>query len=223
MKKTLSIVLVVVLVIAGAAWYFVAYRLDGVIKAQIETSASASLGTEVSVGSLKTSLKEGSLTISKITVANPPGYNNKNAFTLNGIDAAVDFENFDIKRVVIDAPEIVIEEKGGETNFSELLAGMEQSPDEPAASADGTQEAVITIRHFRMNESRAAFESESLNRYTDLEIDEVELNNLKGTPGQVASAIASEVMNEVVSEAAKEMLKAKAAEKMDSILGRDKD
>ena len=123
MKKTLSIVLVVVLVIAGAAWYFVAYRLDGVIKAQIETSASASLGTEVSVGSLKTSLKEGSLTISKITVANPPGYNNKNAFTLNGIDAAVDFENFDIKRVVIDAPEIVIEEKGGETNFSELLAG----------------------------------------------------------------------------------------------------
>jgi hypothetical protein len=223
MRKTLSIVLVVVLVIAGAAWYFVAYRLDGVIKAQIETSASASLGTEVSVGSLKTSLKEGSLTISKITVANPPGYNNKNAFTLNGIDAAVDFENFDIKRVVIDAPEIVIEEKGGETNFSELLAGMEQSPDEPAASADGTQEAVITIRHFRMNESRAAFESESLNRYTDLEIDEVELNNLKGTPGQVASAIASEVMNEVVSEAAKEMLKAKAAEKMDSILGRDKD
>ena len=56
-----------------------------------------------------------------------------------------------------------------------------------------------------------------------IEIDEVELNNLKGTPGQVASAIASEVMNEVVSEAAKEMLKAKAAEKMDSILGRDKD
>ena len=44
-----------------------------------------------------------------------------------------------------------------------------------------------------------------------------------GTPDEVASTIANAVINEVVAEAAREILKAKASEKIDSMLGRDKD
>ena len=79
------------------------------------------------------------------------------------------------------------------------------------------------IRHFRMNESRAAFESESLNRYSDLKIDAVELKDIRGTPSELASATATEVVNEVVSAAAVELIKAKASEKINDILGRNKD
>jgi hypothetical protein len=223
MKKTLSIVLVLVIVIGGFGWYFVTHRMDGMIKEAIETSASASFGTAVSVGSLKTNIKEGSMTISSITVANPPGYKSRNAFTLNGIEAAVDYETYDIKRVVVDKPEIVIEEKGGGSNFSELLAGMEEGEPEPTETAEGEEPPTIVIHYFRMNESRAAFESKSFDTYSELEIDAVELSNVKGTPDEVASTIANAVINEVVAEAAREILKAKASEKMDSILGRDKD
>jgi hypothetical protein len=74
-----------------------------------------------------------------------------------------------------------------------------------------------------MDESRAAFESKSFDTYSELEIDAVELSNVKGTPDEVASKIANAVISEVVAEAAREILKAKASEKMDSILGRDKD
>ena len=74
-----------------------------------------------------------------------------------------------------------------------------------------------------MNGSRAAFESESLDRYSDLKIAAVELNDIEGTPAEVASAIATEVVSEVVSAAAVELLKAKASDKINDILGRDRD
>ena len=223
MKKGLGILLAVILVLGGGAWYFVSHSLDGMIKESIETSATASFGTKVTVGSLKTSIKDGTLTISSITVANPPGYKNSNAFTLNGIEAAVDYETYDIKRVIVDKPEIVIEEKGGGSNFSEIQANVEQSESASAQPAEGEEEPTIVIHHFRMNESRAAFESKSLDTYTDLKIDAVELNNIKGTPAEISSMIANAVINEVVAEAATELLKAKASEKMDSIFKRDKD
>lgn len=222
MKKALGTILVLVVIVAVAAWYFVTQRMDGLIEAKIESAATSTFGTQVSVGAVKTDIKNGSLTITNITVANPPGYENANAFSLNGIEAAVDYENFDIKRLVIDNPEILIEEKDGETNFTEMLAALERKESRPPANADA-EEPIIVIRHFRMNKSRAAFESKSMDRYTDLEIDAVELRDLKGTPGEVAAVIASEVVNEVVSEAAKEMLKAKASEKLNDLLGRDKD
>lgn len=222
MKKVLVTILVLLLLLGIAAWYFVSFRLDGVIKQQIEQVGSQTLGTAVTVGSVTTDLKNGSLTISRITVANPPGYKNNNAFTLNGIEAAVDYKTLDIKRIIVDKPEIVIEEKNGASNFTELLAGMEDSP-EPAPAEEGAEQPVLVIHHFRMNESRASFESVSLDHYSDLKVKAIEVQNVKGTPAEVTEVISTKVVEEIVSAAAMELLKAKASEKIDEIFGRDKD
>lgn len=220
MKKVLMVILGVLLVVGLLAWYFVSFRLDGVIKAQIEEVGGRTLGTSVSVGSLNTDLKGGALTISDITVANPPGYKNENAFVLRGIEAVLDYQTLEVKRIIIDKPEIVIEEKAGQTNFTELMSGMESSPEPEEAAGDEPQPTLV-IHHFRMNESRAAFESESLEHFSELEIDAVEVKNVKGTPAEVTDVIAKEVVDEIVSEAAKELLKAKASEKIDDIFNRD--
>lgn len=229
MKKALIILVGLVVIVGGAAWYFVAFKMDATIERTIEKHASASLGTLVSVGSVKSDIKGGSLSISNITIANPPGYKNKNAFSLNDIEAAVDYANFDIKRIVINNPEIVIEEMGGKTNFDQILASLNQgeTSSEPDAetdqTADGEEEQIYVIRNFRMNESRASFESESLDRYSNLEVDAIEIRNIKGTRSEVSKIIASEVISEITKEAATEMLKAKASEKIDDIFGKDKD
>ena len=217
MKKLLIVLLIVLLLAAGGAWYFLSFHLDGVIENRLEQAATQSLGTRVSVGSVRTNIRDGSLEISEITVANPPGYRNPSAFSLNNIEAAVDYGSLEVRRVVIDNPEIVIEEIGGQTNFERMLEELERSggkdqPADPAAS-----EPVIVIRHFRMNESRAAFESESLDRYTDVEIDAVELNDIRGTPTEVARIIAAEVLNEIATDAATELLKAQARKKFDDV------
>lgn len=222
MKKVLMVFLVLLLLAGVAAWYFVSFGLDGVIRQQIEKVGTQALGTSVTVGSVNTDIKNGAMTISAITIANPPGYNNKNALTLNEIEAAVDYKNFDIKRVIINKPEIVIEEKNGGSNFSEILAGMESSP-EPAPPAEGAEEPILVIHYFRMDESRAAFESESLDHYSDLKVKAIEVKNVEGTPQEVAEVITKKVVEKIVSAAAMELLKAKASEKLDEMFGGDKD
>jgi len=225
MKKAVPILLVLLLVVGGGVWYFVSFRMDSMIASNIETRASASLGTQVTVGTVSTDIKGGKLTISNITIANPPGFKNKNAFSLNDIEAAIDYSNYDIKRVVIDKPDIVIEEMGGETNFSRMLAGIEKQGSEPKPdpAANGKEEPIIVIHHFRMNDSRASFESESLDKYSNLEIDAIELSNIKGTPSEVSEIIFKKIINEITKEAAVELLKAKASDKIGSIFGKDKD
>ena len=213
MKKLFGFILLLLFLVGIVVWYFTTFRLDAMIEQQIEQAGSASFGAPVTVGSVTTSIKDGSLRITDITVANPSGFRNKNAFTLRGIEAAVDYATFDIKRVYINEPDIVIEEKGGKTNFDVMLERLNSGEKVPVEEPEGAEPPVITIHHFRMNESRAAFESESLDRYSDLEIDEVELSNIRGTPSEVASVIATEVLKEVTKEAATEMLKAQARKK----------
>jgi hypothetical protein len=213
MKKLFGFILLLLLIVGIVVWYFTTFRLDAMIEQQIEQAGSASFGSPVTVGSVTTSIKDGSLRIADITVANPSGFRNKNAFTLRGIEAAVDYATFDIKRVFINEPDIVIEEKGGKTNFDVMLDRLNSGEEVPVETPEGVEPTVITIHHFRMNESRAAFESESLDRYSDLEIDEVELSNISGTPSEVATVIATEVLKEVTREAATEMLKAQARKK----------
>jgi hypothetical protein len=242
-KKAIGILLVLLLVVGAGVWYFVTYRMDSLIQKKIETAVSISLGTRVTVGEVTTDIKGGSLTISNVTIANPSGFKNKNAFILNGIEAAVDYANLEVKRVVIDRPEIVIEEMGGKTNFSLMMAEMKKqqsapaaNPDadpgtdpgadagaEPAAASKDEKERIVVIRHFRMNESRASFESESLGKYSSLKIDAIELNNIKGTPSEVANVIATKIITEVSREAAFELIKAKAAEKINSYFEKVKD
>ena len=70
---------------------------------------------------------------------------------------------------------------------------------------------------FSLNESRAWFESESLDRYSDLKLDAIELNNIKGTPSEVANVIATEIIQEITREAAIELLKAQARKKYEEV------
>ena len=213
MKKVLIGVLVLILVLGVAAWYFTTFRLDGLIKQQIEQVGSNTLNTQVTVGSVTTDLKNGSLIISDVVVANPPGFNNPNAFSLSGIEAALDYDTLDIRRIIIEKPEIVIEELNGETNFSTLLANMDSEP-EPEPETDTGPPPELVIHLFRMNESRAAFESKSMDRYTDLKVKAVEVKNVRGTPAEVTEVIVREILDEVISAAAVELLKAKASEKL---------
>lgn len=215
MKKFVVTLLLLALIVAAGAWYFVSFRLDNLIETRIEQAGAQSFGTRVSVGTVETSIRDGSLRISNISVANPPGFSEANAFSMNNIEAAVDYGSRDIKRLVIDNPEIVIEEVGGTTNFAQMLAELEAA--EPSAGADNGNEPVIVIRHFRMNESRAAFASATFDRHSTVEIDAVELHDLRGTPTEIARIIAREVLDEVKAEAAREVLKAQAGEKYEEV------
>jgi hypothetical protein len=213
MKKIITTLLVLLFLAGGATWYFVTYRLDGTIERALENAGLTALGSSVQVGSVKTSIKDGSLTISGLTVANPPGYDSEHAISFNQIVAAVDYESFDIDRVIIENPEVIIEEKGGKSNFSDMLARLEGGDSKEEAPQGGDQ-PVITIRHFKMNQTSAAFKSKSLEADSELNVKAIELNNVTGTPAEVANVIAKEIVGKLSAAAAAEILKAQARKKL---------
>ncbi|MFB1035389.1 MAG: hypothetical protein QMC38_08570, partial [Sinobacterium sp.] len=84
MKKGLGIIAVLVLLIAGAAWYMLSGAGD-FIRAQIEQQGSKYLGTAVSVANVDLALTEGRMTISNLDIKNPQGFSNENAFSVSDI------------------------------------------------------------------------------------------------------------------------------------------
>ena len=229
MKKLLLTLGAIVLVAIAGALYFINYRLDGVVETQIEKAASMALGTAVEVGGVQTNLRDGTLKISEISVANPPGFDNQFAVRLHDVGATVDYSSREIKQVVIENPEFIIEERDGSTNFEQILQALEAGNEtRPGTATDGGannsamqgSEPVISIKHFRINETRAVFESRSLDRYTDVEVDAIEMHNLRGTPAQLADQIAREVIGEISSEAATEVLKAQAKKQLKGVEGK---
>lgn len=219
MRKVFFTLGAIVLVAVAGAWYFITLRLDGVVESRLERAATMAFGAAVEVGGVHTNLRDGSLTVEEISVANPPGFENPYAVRLHAVEAAVDYSGLEIKRLFIESPEFIIEEKDGTTNFGQMLKTLESGSGGAMASdgpGDGqNKEPIIVIRHFRIDESHAAFESSSLDRYSDVKIDAIEMTDLRGTPSQLAELIAGEVLGELSSEAANELLKAQARKKID--------
>lgn len=217
MRKLFATLGLIMLVGAGLAWYFVNVRMDSMIESRLERAATASLGNHVEVGGVETDLRKGTLTVREISVANPPGYKNPYAMRFNGVEASVDYDRLEIRRVVIDKPEFLIEELGGTTNFQQMLDALEagESVIPPADPAKPEQE--ITIRQFRIDGARAGFDSEALDRYTDLNVEAIEMNDLKGTPTELANEIGRKVLKELSSEAAMALLEAQARKKADDL------
>jgi hypothetical protein len=215
MKKVFLTLGLIVLVGAGAAVYFLTYRLDSLIESRMERAATLAMGSHVEVGGVHTDIGDGSLSVREISVANPPGFENPHAAKFTGVEAAVDYATLEIKRVIIDHPEFVIEERDGQTNFGRMLEAIEANA--PTGDAAGAPEPEIVIRHFRIDQTRAVFESHSFDRFTDVEVDAIEMHNLRGTPTQLAEQIAREVVGELSSEASSALLKAEARKKLGDV------
>jgi len=210
MRKLFMILGLIMLVGAGAAWYFVNVRMDSMIESRLERVASTSLGNHVEVGGVETDLRKGTLNVREMTIANPPGYKNPYAMRFSEVEASVDYDNFELKRVLIENPEFLIEELGGTTNFQQMLDALEAGESVVPAADPSKPEQEIVIRHFRIEGARAGFESASLDRYTDLQVDTIEMTDHRGTPTELANEIAGEVLRELSSEAGMALLEAQA-------------
>lgn len=216
MKKVFGVLGLILLLAVGAAWYFITVRLDTAIESRLERAATTSMGSHVEVGGVETNLREGSLTVREITVANPPGFENPFAMRFKQVEAAVNYDGLEVKRVSIDSPEFYIEEQGGVTNMELLLQAIESAPVEEAPTGS-TPQPEIVIQHFRVDSTQASFQSRSLERSAEIKVDAVELYDLRGTPSDLSRVIARAMLKELSKAAGVELLKAGARKKADEL------
>lgn len=143
MKKVLIGVAVVLVIIAGAVIYL-GSNLDGIVKAGVEKYAPRYTGTDVRLGSVKSSLFGGEATINDFLLGNPEGYRTPHAFKVDSVKVAVDTETvmsdvIHIREIVIEGPDIIYELTGTASNLQAIQKNVSQ-----AAGSGGNQGAAET-------------------------------------------------------------------------------
>lgn len=111
MKKGLIILVAIILLIAGVAWYFLSGAGE-FIRTQIEQQGSKYLDTSVSVFSVDLALSEGRMSINDLDIDNPAGFSDEDAFSVDAITfdlGSVIREPYVVQEVSINSPEILYE------------------------------------------------------------------------------------------------------------------
>ena len=152
MKKVLVALGILVAVIAGGVFWFV-QSLDGIVKNQIETIGTELLGVAVSVETVSISLREGTGTISGLSVANPPGYISDSALQLGTLHLQIDTSSLSgsplvVKKLTVDSLAGNLELRDDDANLIEITRSIQNntaSAEEATKPTDSGQPMMLSI------------------------------------------------------------------------------
>ncbi|MFT6898602.1 MAG: hypothetical protein ACJA13_003026 [Paraglaciecola sp.] len=243
MKKGLVIFGLLILLIAGGAWYMLS-GAGNFIRGQIEQQGSKYIGTAVSVVAVDLAVTEGRMTINSLNVKNPQGFSNEDAFSVDSITldlGEVINEPYVVQTITINAPEILYEvDTSGQGNLMVLKNNLEANLPKTTTettSKDGANPLVI-VENVTVSNVRLKFNFEQLPT-GDLKIDtkvyEVTLPTFNAGPiGQpnglpadkVGVAVVNAMLDNVIAAAkseAKKRLAQEAKKKVNEELDKQKE
>ncbi|MDD5065162.1 MAG: AsmA family protein [Phycisphaerae bacterium] len=117
LKKIVWVILPAVLILAAVAAIAIDIFADHALKMGIEVAATKALNVGVSVGDVDLQIFAGKLSISNLSVNNPPGYRYDKLLELKSAKIEVDVrallgERVDIKEIKLDGVNIFLEQRG---------------------------------------------------------------------------------------------------------------
>ena len=241
MGKAVKIILglvVAVIAVCAVVFVLVLQNLDAIIKQVIEDVGSEVVGTPVSVSKVKFTLQEGRGEIDGLTIANPPGFNSRNAFTMDKVVVQVEPGSITgpvivISEVTVDGAKITAEQKGKTTNLTELSNGMTPASEEPAPPSSGEATDVrLMLEQFAFTNNSATVKTEQFGDKT-LNVPAIRLSNIGDretglTPNQLASQMVSAVIKQAeravgnyLEEQVKDAAKKEINKQLDEKLGEE--
>ena len=233
MNKLASIAIIILLICGGALWYFASGSLNLFVKEQIEQQGSAYTEQQVTVGQVDIKLTQGAGSIKALTLANPEGYQQKNAFSMEDVTLDINVKSLAEEPIVIDqikiiAPRAFVEvSKAGTSNFNEILDALEKNlpkgdksaqPAGEAPSQDKQGEPKIRVEKILVSGVALTLDLTQLgNKAHQVTLPEISLNKVGGDQGLPASQLGGEIIKQVlkkISKAAKEEQKQKIKDKI---------
>ena len=203
MKRVLIVVGAVLLMGIIGIGVFLYNNIDSIVKNAIEKNGSTILGTDVSVGSVDISLKNGRGTIREIKVKNPEGFKG-NAFTLGEITLAIQVASLNkdpivIEEIKIAAPDVnvVLNEKG-QSNIAVIKAAADRyqasSAGKPSGKQDSGFEKRFRIARFTVEEGQVTTDATALGRGTlETALPPLRLTDVGGSKGDTPDGIGKTV------------------------------
>lgn len=210
MKKS-HIALIVLAVIAAAIVYlWINNPLNGLVKTAIEKYGSEMTQARVSVSGVDLSPTDGKGALSRLSLGNPKGFKTDHAFNVGLIELALEpaslvEEVILIRKINIDAPDIIFEKSDSGTNFDAIQrnverylgAGKKADKKEHSPSKKMIIDSLV-IRNAKVN----------YNGLLDFKLPDIELRNIGkksggATSAQVTKAIIAELNKKISIEIAK--------------------
>ncbi|GAC20762.1 AsmA family protein [Paraglaciecola arctica] len=241
MKKALSICVLLLLLIAGGAYYMLSGAGD-FIRTQIEQQGSTYLGTTVSVFNVDLALTEGRMTIKDLDIDNPKGFSDEDAFSVDSITldlGEVYKEPYVVQTISINAPEILYEvDASGQGNLMALKKNLTANLPKSETTSKDSANPLIIVENVTVSKVRLKLNFEKLST-GDFKIEtkayEVTLPTFNAGPigqpngmpaDQVGAAVINAMLDNVIAAAkseAKKRLAEEAKKKVNEELDEQKD
>ncbi len=213
MKKVLIIIAILVVLIAIGA-YFLLSNLNSLVAKAIEKHGSSVTQTSVSVSGVEIKLRDGRGSIKGLHIANPKGFQARDAFSLGDITVDIDIKSVREDPIVIDeiriqAPVVYAEAtKSGSTNINELRkrvqAATAGSTGEGAESGGPTKR--IRIKQFVFEKGSIEVDASALGvEKRTITLPEIRLSDVGGTRGAPPNEIAKIVLTALAEKTASEV------------------
>lgn len=245
MKKIVLGVIVVLILVVGGAIYYGLSNLDALVKAAIEKYGSQTTQTAVRVEKVQIKLAEGDGAIYGLTVANPKGFIQEQAFSLGEIGLGIDLQSlkeepYVINRITVRAPQVFVEvNEKNKTNLNELknnlpASGKTAKEGGEQSAGTGGKEPRLIIRQLTFEQGQITAKVTPLKKDYDLKLPAINMANLGGSKGATPTELSKEILKRLTDAATAEIkkkgidaeldkLKSQAQEKIDAEKGRLKE
>lgn len=223
MKKIALAIAIVVIAIAGAAYYF-ASNLDSIVKAVIERYGSEATQASVTLKSVKLSPTAGSGELSALTVKNPKGFSSADAISLGDIKVSLDLSTLQsntivVKDVTILQPSVLYEYIGGGGNLEALQKNVQsyaakfsggktepnKSAGDPGQAASKQPEKKIIIETLVIRDGKVAATHQALQgRNISANLPTIQLKDIgKDKGGATPAEVAEKVIGAISAQASR--------------------
>ena len=234
MKKLLIALLLVILALGGAAYYFLG-NINAIVKEQIETHGSNALQTNVKVGSVNIKLLDGFGEITGFSIANPKGFSSATALGFDTVRLDIGTENITempiiIEEILIDSVSTLYElNSQGKGNLNALVDQIKsqssvQKPksEEPTDNTSSKTDVRLVVKKLVVKDTKLALDLTALGqeRY-DETLPTFAIQNIGGKnglpPEELGQAIGKTMLDKIIKQAKKKQeqkLTAKAKDKL---------
>jgi hypothetical protein len=144
MKKLIRNVVLVVVLIVVIGVVIVWFSLNSIVRSTIQTQATASLNVPTTLDAVDLKPFAGSVGLTGLDVGSPPNYTAPHMFVMDGLNVSVSYGQLfgnpiHVKKIVIDNPELVVEQSGGKLNLQVVMSGSSSSSSSGGGGASSSQ------------------------------------------------------------------------------------
>lgn len=234
MKKILIGLAVVIVLVAGAAVYFLT-NLDSLVQQAVEKYGSEATRTEVALSKVDLSLKEGTAALNGFRMGNPEGFKTDQAMSFGTISVRLDTGSLGgdviaIREVVIDGPDVNYERGAGGSNFDVIQRNVEayvkavgaggrpeKSGNETEETGEAGKQLIIEnlyVRKGQVSLSAGFLEGKRLTvPLPEIHMKDIGKKDNGATPAEVAALVLDEITGKAASAGAAGMASAAKAAK----------